>query len=154
MRRALLCSLLVACVPEDKSPSTTSATDGASSGTTAEVTTGGSTSTATATATSSDSAGSTSSSPVVCDGVDEHVCFESPGCTALYGAKHVLQNGMICADVTNQQYLGCGLTAPPCPPVVVTVCPLGQPDIAFDVASGCVPPGYEVCMDGPVAECP
>jgi hypothetical protein len=61
---------------------------------------------------------------------------------------------MVCADFGDPQFLACDKQHLPCPPTVVTVCPIGQPDVAFDVSSGCVPPGFETCMDGPAPECP
>lgn len=161
MRPLLLCSLLLACTPEDKPTSTSSATDASTSSATTEVITSGSTSTgstgststgSTSTASTSDAA--TTSSPVDCESLDEPTCLAEPACTAHHGAPHVMQNGTVCADFKNPQFLACGAAGPPCPPAVITVCPIGQPITAFDVASGCVPPGYEVCMDGPVAECP
>lgn len=162
MRPLLLCSLLLACTPEDKPTSTSSATDASTSSATTEVITSGSTSTgstgststgSTSTASTSD-ATATTSSPVDCESLDEPTCLAEPACTAHHGAPHVMQNGTVCADFKNPQFLACGAAGPPCPPAVITVCPIGQPITAFDVASGCVPPGYEVCMDGPVAECP
>lgn len=161
MRPLLLCSLLLACTPEDKPTSTSSATDASTSSATTEVITSGSTSTgstgststgSTSTASTSDAA--TTSSPVDCESLDEPTCLAEPACTAHHGAPHAMQNGTVCADFKNPQFLACGAAGPPCPPAVITVCPIGQPITAFDVASGCVPPGYEVCMDGPVAECP
>lgn len=165
MRPLLLCSLLLACTPEDKPTSTTSATDASSSSATAEVTTSGTTGTTgttdgtTSTATSSSTADTTdatgtTATPVDCESLGEPTCLAEPACTAHYGAPRIPQNGMICADYKNQQFLVCGVAGPPCPPTVITVCPIGQPITSYDVASGCVPPGYEVCMDGPIAECP
>lgn len=160
MRPLLLCSLLLACAPEDKPTSTSSATD-TSSATTEDTTSdatgpGSSTSATSGTSTtgSTSDATSTTSSPVACEALDEPTCLAEPGCAAHHGAPRIMQNGLVCADVKNQQFLACGAAGPPCPPVVLTVCPIGQPGVAFDVASGCVPPGYEVCMDGPAPECP
>ncbi|MCY1011033.1 hypothetical protein OV079_36800 [Nannocystis pusilla] len=89
-----------------------------------------------------------------CLGFDEETCAADPNCTAQFGAPHVEQDMMLCADFDAQQFLACDKLQPPCPPAVVTVCPTGQPDVGFDVASGCVPPGFEPCMDGPLPECP
>lgn len=88
-----------------------------------------------------------------CIGLDEAACANDPNCVAHFGAPHVEQDMMVCADVANPQFLACDKLQDPCPPAVITVCPSGQPDVAFDVASGCVPPGFEPCMDGPVPEC-
>ncbi|PCC71090.1 hypothetical protein SAMN02745121_04947 [Nannocystis exedens] len=89
-----------------------------------------------------------------CLGFDEATCATDPNCTAHFGAPHVEENMTVCADFDAQQFLACDKLQPPCPPAVVTVCPIGQPDVAFDVASGCLPPGFEPCMDGPLPECP
>jgi len=89
-----------------------------------------------------------------CLGLDEAACVMDPNCTAHFGAPHVEENMMVCADFANPQFLGCDKLQQPCPPAVVTVCPIGQPDVAFDVASGCTPPDFEPCMDGPAPECP
>lgn len=90
----------------------------------------------------------------LCVGLDEAACAMNPDCASHFGAPHVEQDQMICADFANPQFLACDIQQEPCPPVVLTVCPIGQPDVAFDVASGCIPPGFETCMDGPVLECP
>lgn len=89
-----------------------------------------------------------------CLGVNEAECAIDPNCTAHFGAPHVEQDMMLCADFDAPQFLACDKLQPPCPPAVVTVCPLDQPALAFDVASGCTPPGFEPCMDGPLPECP
>jgi hypothetical protein len=88
-----------------------------------------------------------------CLGQDEQTCLDDPDCVAVFGAPHTTQNGMQCTDFKNQEFLACDTAGPPCPPAVVTVCPEDQPDTAFDVASGCTPPGFVSCMDGPLPEC-
>lgn len=89
-----------------------------------------------------------------CLGLDEQACLDDFACSGHYGAPHVMQNDMLCADYNNLEFLACQKLLPPCPPVVLTVCPIGQPDSAFEVASGCLPPGYENCGDGVIASCP
>lgn len=179
MRPLLLCSLLLACVPEDKSTSTSStpdttgttssATSDAASSTTADATSdatssgvtssgatssGATTSGVTSSGTTEASTAGTTGATGACEGLDEAACLADPACMAHQGAPHVMQNGMVCVDYNAQQFLACGPAGPACPPVVITVCPIGQPDMAFDVGSGCTPPGYELCMDGPVPDCP
>jgi hypothetical protein len=88
-----------------------------------------------------------------CLGQDEQTCLDDPDCVAVFGAPHTTQNGMECSDFKNPEFLACDVAGPPCPPAVVTVCPEDQPDTAFDVASGCTPPGFVSCGDGPLPEC-
>jgi hypothetical protein len=88
-----------------------------------------------------------------CLGLDEQACQADPNCIATFGAPHTTKMGMQCADFKNPEFLACDVAGPPCPPAVVTVCPEDQPDTAFDVASGCTPPGFVSCMDGPLPEC-
>lgn len=156
---------------ESASATSTSGPDGTSTGTSTG-TTGGSTDAtgegtdATGAGTASTSSGTSTTEPApttgvatttggpACADLDEAACAMDPGCSAHHGAPHVVQDDMLCADYDNLVFLACDEVHPPCPPAVVTVCPIGQPDTAFDVASGCIPPGYETCMEGPIAECP
>lgn len=89
-----------------------------------------------------------------CLGADERTCLADPACQAHVGAPHVTKMGVECSDFKNQVFVACGIAGPPCPPAVITACPEGQLDMAFDFASGCVPPGFVKCEDGPLAECP
>ena len=91
--------------------------------------------------------------PDACEGLGEGECAAAPGCVGHFGAPHLEQGDMTCVDYNNLEFLACDAAHPPCPPVVLTVCPQGQPDVAFDVGSGCVPPGFEVCGDEPVPDC-
>lgn len=89
-----------------------------------------------------------------CVGLDETDCLMETGCSPHYGAPHMVQDDMVCADFNAPEFLACDKAHPPCPPTVLTVCPIGQPDTAFEVASGCLPPGFENCGDGATPECP
>lgn len=89
-----------------------------------------------------------------CLGLDEAACTMDPNCTAHFGAPHIEENMAVCVDFANPQFLACDKLQPACPPAVVTVCPEGQPDVVFDVASGCTPPGFESCMDNVAPACP
>lgn len=86
--------------------------------------------------------------PSECPSLSEEACAADPTCKAIYGAPHIEQDKQICADFENQQFLGCDYDLGACPPFVPTVCPEGQPGPKFDVAAGCVPPGFEVCTGG------
>lgn len=88
-----------------------------------------------------------------CLGLDEQACKADPNCFASFGAPHTTKMGMQCADFADSEFLACDAAGRPCPPAVVTVCPEGQPDTAFDVVTGCVPPGFVPCKDGPLPEC-
>jgi hypothetical protein len=84
--------------------------------------------------------------------LSEVECKEA-ACAPILGAPHVEMNGGVCADFKNMEFLGCFDPDMPCPPAVPTVCPAGKPEPAWDVPSGCVPAGFEVC--GELApECP
>jgi hypothetical protein len=87
-----------------------------------------------------------------CQSASEEECAAS-GCTPISGAPHVVEAGMACADFDAQVFLGCLEGGIACPPVVLTVCPEGQLDTAFDVSAGCLPPGHMQC-DQPVPGCP
>lgn len=89
-----------------------------------------------------------------CLGLDEATCAGEPACVAHFGAPHIEQDTTTCVDFADPQFLACGLKHDSCPPAVVTACPMGQPDTAFDIASGCIPPGFEPCTDGAVPACP
>lgn len=88
-----------------------------------------------------------------CFGLDEQACLADPLCQAHFGAPHTTTMGMACSDFQNPVFLACDIAGPPCPPAIVTACPEDQPDTAFDLASGCLPPGFVHCME-PLPECP
>lgn len=89
-----------------------------------------------------------------CETLDEGACLaEGDFCEPIYGAPHVEKEGLICADFAHQVFLVCMLLDGQCPPSIPTVCPVGMPDQAFDVPSGCVAPGFELCQDA-VSPCP
>ena len=89
-----------------------------------------------------------------CEALDEAACLaEGDFCEPIYGAPHVQKEGLICADFANQVFLTCMLLDGQCPPSIPTVCKVGMPDQAFDVPSGCVAPGFELCQDA-VSPCP
>mgnify|MGYP000653278655 CR=1 FL=1 len=67
------------------------------------------------------------------------------GCTPISGAPHVVQDGGMCADAMNPEFIGCLEPDAACPPVVATVCPEGQKMPSWDVPSGCIPAGFEAC---------
>jgi hypothetical protein len=87
-----------------------------------------------------------------CEALGEAQCMAA-GCTPISGAPHVMMGDQVCVDFAQPVFLGCLVGGIACPPSVPTVCPEGQPDIAFDVPSGCLPPGHVVC-DAPAPECP
>jgi hypothetical protein len=88
-----------------------------------------------------------------CEGLAEAECLAQPaGCQGLYGAPHIEVEGMECVDFEQQVFLACAANGGACPPFVPTVCPAGDPDTKFDVPSGCIPFGFEVC-DGGAPEC-
>lgn len=92
---------------------------------------------------------------VGCIGLTELQCgFSDPPCTAHYGAPHVVQNDLACADQDALQFLGCGPNLGACSPDPRTVCPAGQPDTAFEIDAGCVPPGHVECGDAMTPACP
>lgn len=91
-------------------------------------------------------------SPVCADITDPDAC-EAAGCALILGAPHVFKDNMECVDQSNPEPLGCFDPKMPCPPVVATVCPEGQKEPAFDVASGCIPKGFEDCQNGFVPDC-
>lgn len=87
-----------------------------------------------------------------CEALDEAACAPA-GCTPISGAPHVMMGNEVCVDVKQSVFLGCLEGGIACPPSVPIVCPEGQPGMAFDVPSGCIPPGHVIC-DGPAPECP
>lgn len=89
--------------------------------------------------------------PTLCETLAEPDCA-AQGCTPVFGAPHTFKNGVMCADYTAQMFLGCLDGMISCPPVVVAVCPDPLPEPVFDVATGCIPPGFTTCGD-PLPEC-
>ncbi len=80
-----------------------------------------------------------------CEALDEVTCQDDGDlCAPLYGAPHVLQDGEMCVDFEKGVFLACA-PSEPCEPWVPTVCPIGDPEPRFDVTSGCIPFGFEVC---------
>lgn len=83
-----------------------------------------------------------------CEALDEAACLAGGDfCEPIHGAPHIQKDGLVCADFANQVFLVCVLMDGQCPPFIPTVCPVGMPDQAFDIPSGCIPPGYEQCQD-------
>ena len=87
-----------------------------------------------------------------CEALGEAQCAAA-GCTPISGAPHVMMGDAVCVDFEQPVFLGCLEGGIACPPSVPTVCPEGQPDMAFDVPSGCLPPGHIFC-DAPAPACP
>jgi hypothetical protein len=106
-----------------------------------------------ATATTSTGTDAPTTGAPACLGLDEQACAMQPGCVAHRGAPHVERGMAVCADFAATQFLACDVEHDPCPPTVITACPSGQPDLAFDIASGCLPPGFEPCREEPVPPC-
>lgn len=89
-----------------------------------------------------------------CEGLTEVECLAEPeGCQGVYGSPHIEVEGMECVDFAQKVFLACAANGGVCPPFVPTVCPEGDPDTKFDVPSGCIPFGFEVC-EGGAPECP
>lgn len=88
-----------------------------------------------------------------CEQLPEQACRANPECTPLLGAPHIEQDGEICADYGMQKFLACARGDAPCPPVVISVCPEGQPDMVFDTPGGCLPSGFNTC-DMTAPDCP
>jgi len=88
-----------------------------------------------------------------CEGLPEPACLADEACQGLYGAPHVEQDGKLCvAEPT--VFLACAANGGACPPFVPTVCPEGDPETRFNVPSGCIPFGFEVCEGAETPECP
>ncbi len=87
-----------------------------------------------------------------CEGLDEAGCEEA-GCTSIFGAPHVVQDGIACADYDAFEFLGCLPPDTACPPVVAILCPAGQDEPAWDVPSGCNVPGFDSCSEQSVPAC-
>lgn len=87
-----------------------------------------------------------------CESLGEAECAPA-GCTPISGAPHLVMGDEVCVDFDQQVFLGCLGGGIACRPSVPTVCPEGQPDTAFDVPAGCIPPGHVTC-DMPASECP
>lgn len=81
----------------------------------------------------------------VCADLPTNEACKLAGCAPILGAKHTVIDGGICADFNNMEYLGCFDPEVPCPPFVPTVCPKGEKEPAWDVPSGCIPAGFEIC---------
>lgn len=90
-----------------------------------------------------------------CDGLQEPACLADEACKGQYGAPHVEQGGEVCVDFAQPVFLACAAKDLACPPFVPTVCPEGDPETRFDVPSGCIPFGFEICEEGAgTPECP
>lgn len=81
-----------------------------------------------------------------CVDLDQESCEATAVCRAIFGNPHVDDGeGGTCVDDEDSVYLACDLFTGACPPVVHTVCPMGQPNVHFDVPSGCFPPFFLSC---------
>jgi hypothetical protein len=87
-----------------------------------------------------------------CEQLPQQGCLANPDCTAIMGAPHIEQDGEACVDFAMQEFLACMQGDVACPPVIVSVCPEGQPNMVFDTGSGCIPPGFMPC-DMPAPDC-
>jgi hypothetical protein len=87
-----------------------------------------------------------------CEGLDEQGCA-SAGCTSIFGAPHVVQDDIMCADYDALEFLGCLPADTACPPSVPVLCPAGQDEPAWDVPSGCLLPGFDLCDEQLVPAC-
>ncbi len=83
-----------------------------------------------------------------CEALDEAECQDNVDmCQTLYGSPHVVQDGEACVDFEKGVFLACA-SIEPCEPSVPTVCPIGDLEPRFDVTSGCMPFGFELCEGG------
>lgn len=90
-----------------------------------------------------------------CEALDEAECLADPDeCQPIYGAPHVEIDGAMCVDYDAMKFLLCIANGGACPPFVPTLCPIGAPDEAYDVPSGCLLPGFEECDGAGTPECP
>jgi hypothetical protein len=90
-----------------------------------------------------------------CEALDEAACLTEPEeCQPIYGAPHVELEGEMCVDYEALKFLLCISNGGACPPSVPTLCPIGSPEEAYDVPSGCVPPGFEQCEGAGTPQCP
>lgn len=155
---ALALTALLACGPTE--PNTTdestsaSTTDTPNTSGDAPTTTGDTPTTTgdTPVVTTTTDPGSTTAASDDCEALGEAQCAAA-GCTPISGAPHVMMGDAVCVDFEQPVFLGCLEGGIACPPSVPTVCPEGQPDMAFDVPSGCLPPGHIFC-DAPAPACP
>jgi hypothetical protein len=98
-------------------------------------------------------AGSQCGSGQACEDLGEQACADA-GCTQVFGAPHVDQEGTICADYDAQEFLGCLPPDTTCPPFIPVVCPAGMDAPAWDVPSGCANlPNFDQCEDQVVPAC-
>lgn len=89
-----------------------------------------------------------------CEALDEAACLAERGeCQPIFGAPHVDQEGVMCVDYDAPVFLRCVANGGACPPAIPTICPIGQPDQAYDSPSGCIPAGFEICEGSGGAPC-
>ncbi|MBA3545589.1 MAG: hypothetical protein H0T76_03815 [Nannocystis sp.] len=89
-----------------------------------------------------------------CALLDEQACADDGDfCESIHGFMHVPVGDDMCVDFKTQIFLACVLMDGACPPFVPTVCPIGKPDQQFDVPSGCIPPGHEICDGAGTPQC-
>lgn len=97
--------------------------------------------------------GSQCGSGQACEDLGEQACLDA-GCTQIFGAPHVDQEGTLCADYDAQEFLGCLPPDTNCPPSIPVVCVAGFDEPAWDVPSGCSNiPNFDECEDQVVPAC-